>query len=70
MTPQGRFALGLTTAQWRDAVGLGAACLLASLVFSLVHSVFIDRSRVPDLEPFMQFEFPIVGPILDRHGPR
>lgn len=68
MTPLRQYAHGLTAAQWRDAAGFGLACLLASLVLSLVHGVFLDRTRVPDLEPFMQFEFPTVGPILDRHG--
>lgn len=68
MTPRRQFAHGLTAAQWRDAAGVGAAFLLASLVLSLVHGVFLDRTRVPDLEPFMQFEFLTVGPIVDRHG--
>jgi len=34
----------------------------------LVHYVYFDRSRLPDLEPFLRFEPPRIGEVYDARG--
>lgn len=68
MTPLHRFSNGLTRPEWRHVIAVGSACLVAALLLSVLHDVYFDRTRLPNIEPFMRFDFPTVGPIVDRHG--
>jgi penicillin-binding protein 1A len=34
----------------------------------LVHHIYVDRSGVPDLEPFIRFELPTIGKVYDARG--
>jgi penicillin-binding protein 1A len=42
--------------------------LLLVPVVPLVHYIYFDRSRLPDLERFIQFEMPTIGVIYDAEG--
>jgi len=44
-----------------------AACLLLALIF-LVYHVYFDRSDLPDIESFIQFEAPTIGEVFDARG--
>jgi penicillin-binding protein 1A len=50
----------------RLAAAVIAGSALASGAFA--HHLFIDRSGVPDLEPFTRFEPPTIGEVYDAHG--
>jgi penicillin-binding protein 1A len=56
---------------WRRGVVLAAA-LLALLILvpmvALVHYIYFDRSRLPDLERFIRFELPTIGEVYDSEG--
>ncbi|PYQ49441.1 MAG: penicillin-binding protein, partial [Acidobacteria bacterium] len=43
---------------------------LAALVVlgATVHRVYVDATRVPDLEPFIRFEPPTIGEVRDARG--
>jgi penicillin-binding protein 1A len=49
------------------AVALVALLLLVPVV-RLVHYIYFDRSRLPDLEGFIRFEMPTIGEIYDAQG--
>jgi membrane carboxypeptidase/penicillin-binding protein len=34
----------------------------------LVHHIYFDRSRLPDVEPFLRFELPTTGQVYDAQG--
>ncbi len=46
--------------------------VLAALVvlpgWSVIHHVYFNRSRLPDLEPFLRFEPPGIGEVFDARG--
>ncbi len=48
------------------AAAIGAGAWL--LVLGAVHHVYFDRRGLPDLGPFMRFEFPTIGHIYDANG--
>lgn len=52
------------------AAGLGGGFLLGAwvLVVAAVLPVLIDRNNLPDLEPLMRFEFPVIGHVYDARG--
>ena len=55
----------------RPAVWCTAACLALLLLLPavwLVHHVYFDRSRLPDVEPFIRFELPTIGEVYDARG--
>src|SRR6185436_3704599 len=65
-----RVAARLKAARVRRAL-LGVASLLALLLLPpawLVHRVYFDRSRLPDIEPFILFEPPTIGEVYDVRG--
>jgi penicillin-binding protein 1A len=68
----GAFAARRLRSAWsRHSVRLAAATL-AALIFLptswVVHYVYFDRSRLPDLAPFLRFEPPRIGEVTDARG--
>jgi penicillin-binding protein 1A len=69
-------ATGAVMAGWlrsawsRRAVRLVAMplALLVLLAAGPVHHVYFDRSRLPDLGPFLRFELPRIGEVYDDRG--
>jgi len=54
-----RYAIGTT----------GAAAMIGALVFLMgLHYVYFDRNNLPDIEPFVRFEFPAIGHVYDTNG--
>jgi penicillin-binding protein 1A len=52
-------------------VCLAAPLLTLLLLFPavwLVHHIYFDRSRLPDVEPFLRFELPTTGQVYDAQG--
>ena len=51
---------------------LAVSCIvLLPLVLAtggLAHHIYLDRSGVPDLEPFIRFELPTIGKVYDAQG--
>ena len=50
---------------------LAAPLLTLPLLFPavwLVHHIYFDRSRLPDVEPFLRFELPTTGQVYDAQG--
>jgi len=47
-----------------------AAASLGAALFTLdaLHHIYFDRHNLPDLGPFMRFEFPTIGHIYDTNG--
>jgi penicillin-binding protein 1A len=41
--------------------------LLTVLVAVAFHHVYLDRTNLPDLEPFVRFDFPTIGHVYDIH---
>jgi len=68
----GAFVAGRLRSAWSHrAVRFAAPPLALSLLLPaavLLHHVYIDRSGVPDLEPFIRFEPPTIGKIYDSQG--
>jgi penicillin-binding protein 1A len=61
----------LRSAWSRRSVRLAAAALAALVVLPpawAFYHVYFDRSRLPDLEPFLRFEPPRIGEIYDARG--
>jgi len=55
----------------RRGMVLAAAFLALMLLvptIRLVHYIYFDRSRLPDLERFIRFEIPTIGQVYDAHG--
>jgi hypothetical protein len=54
----------------RGVVVAAALLTLLSLgpVGGLVHYIYFDRSRLPDLERFILFELPTIGEVYDAEG--
>jgi penicillin-binding protein 1A len=54
----------------RRAVRRAAVPALAALVVlvATVHHVYVDATRVPNLEPFVRFEPPTIGEVYDARG--
>jgi penicillin-binding protein 1A len=50
----------------RVAAVAAAACLMAGA--AAAHHLYLDRSDVPDLEPFVRFEPPTIGEVSDARG--
>ena len=46
----------------------GLAALVVLPAWSLIHYVYFNRSRLPDLEPFLRFEPPGIGEVFDARG--
>jgi penicillin-binding protein 1A len=58
-------------AGYRRGVVLAAAFLALSFLVPtvlLVHYIYFERSRLPDLERFIRFEMPTIGAIYDAEG--
>jgi penicillin-binding protein 1A len=58
-------------AGYRRGVVLAAAFLALSFLLPtvlLVHYIYFERSRLPDLERFIRFEMPTIGAIYDAEG--
>jgi penicillin-binding protein 1A len=66
------FAVGCVRSIWSHRpVRVAAASLALALLVPaavLLHHVYLDRSDLPDLEPFIRFEPPTVGRIYDTQG--
>lgn len=66
-----RVALQNATRRRRAVLITVALLTVAVLLYPaawLVYHVYFDRSRVPDLEAFIQFEPPTTGVVRDVHG--
>jgi penicillin-binding protein 1A len=64
-------AHGVLSACSRHPLFLAAASLALLLllpVVGLVHHIYFDRTRLPDLEPFIRFEVATVGQVSDAQG--
>src|SRR5579872_6103952 len=60
-----RRVIGLLTC----AVVVGAASVGSVLLtLTAAYHIYFDREHVPDLGPFMRFEFPTIGHIYDANG--
>ena len=63
---------GCVRSAWSHrAVRVAAPLLALSLLLPaavLFHHVYLDRSGLPDLEPFIRFEPPTIGKIYDAQG--
>src|SRR5262249_9256492 len=67
----GRAARARLRALWaRRAVRRLAVPAAAALVVlaATVHHVYVDATRVPDIEPFIRFEPPTIGSVYDARG--
>jgi len=66
------FVAGCVRSAWSHrAVRVAAPLLALSLLLPaavLFHHVYLDRSGLPDLEPFIRFEPPTIGKIYDAQG--
>jgi membrane carboxypeptidase/penicillin-binding protein len=51
----------------RSAAGLLICTTLITVTLVAVgfHHVYLDRTNLPDLEPFVRFEFPTIGHVYD-----
>jgi penicillin-binding protein 1A len=65
-----RVAARLKAARLRRGVLVAASCLLLLLLPPawLVYRVYFDRSRLPEIEPFILFEPPTIGEVYDVRG--
>ena len=67
-----RFARRLRSPRSRRAVYLAMSLMvLLPLVLAtggVVHHIYVDRSGVPDLAPFIRFELPTIGKVYDAQG--
>jgi penicillin-binding protein 1A len=54
----------------RSAAGLLLCITLiaATLVGIGFYCIYLDRTNLPDLEPFVRFDFPTIGHIYDTNG--
>jgi penicillin-binding protein 1A len=68
----GIFVLGRLSGAWsRRSVRVAVATLAALVTLPpawAVYHVYFDRSRLPDLEPFLRFEPPRIGEVYDARG--
>jgi penicillin-binding protein 1A len=56
---------------WRRGVltlAAGAMLISAASVAAGFHHIYLDRANLPDMEPFIRFEFPTIGHIYDVNG--
>lgn len=44
------------------------ALILAFVLFIGIHYIYFDRSNLPDIGPFLNFEFPVAGHVYDING--
>jgi penicillin-binding protein 1A len=59
VNPMGRLAVAL----------IGCNMLLAAVLVAVgFHHIYLERTGLPDLEPFSRFEFPTIGHIYDTNG--
>ena len=42
--------------------------ITATLVAIGLYHVYFDRTNLPDIEPFIRFEFPTIGHVYDANG--
>jgi len=47
---------------------VGAAIVATALVAGVVHYIYFDRTKLPDLEAFTRFELPTIGHVYDVDG--
>ena len=54
----------------RSAVGLFlfTALITATVVGIGFYHIYLDRTNLPDLEPFVRFDFPTIGHVYDING--
>ena len=66
------FVAGRLRSAWLHRIMLFAAApmvlLLLLLSAGFIHHVYFDRSRLPDIEPFISFEPPATGKVYDARG--
>jgi membrane peptidoglycan carboxypeptidase len=57
--------------RWRRPAGgllLSTALIAAILAGIGFYRIYLDRTNLPDLEPFVRFDFPTIGHIYDTNG--
>jgi penicillin-binding protein 1A len=47
---------------------VGAAIVATALVAGVIHYIYFDRTKLPDLEAFTRFELPTIGHVYDVNG--
>lgn len=70
-----RFGLGTSPIRPRGALALASSVLVGVvltgttiLAMRSAYYVYADRQDLPDVEPFLRFEFPTIGHVYDRAG--
>src|SRR5216684_4971134 len=58
-------ALGTKLRRWSSIAGLLICTTLITIALVAFHHVYLDRTNLPDLEPFVRFEFPTIGHVYD-----
>ncbi|MBK8594389.1 MAG: transglycosylase domain-containing protein [Holophagales bacterium] len=53
---------------WLAAITVVVSCALLTTLMALVHTVYFDRTGLPDVAPFLRFELPSTGRIQDERG--
>ena len=60
-----------TQTRWRrSAAGLllFTTLITATVVGIGFYHIYLDRTNLPDLEPFVRFDFPTIGHVYDING--
>ena len=47
---------------------MGTIVITAALVAAGFHHLYLDRTNLPEIEPFARFEFPAIGCVYDANG--
>lgn len=66
-----RSAVLRTARQWRlwlAGITVFVSCAVLATGMALVHAVYFDRTGLPEVAPFLRFELPSTGRILDERG--
>jgi penicillin-binding protein 1A len=58
-------ARGTKLRRWSSIAGLLICTTLITIALVAFHHVYLDRTNLPDLEPFVRFEFPTIGHVYD-----
>src|ERR1700694_425221 len=53
--------------RWISVAGLLICTTLITITLVGFHHVYLDRTNLPDLEPFVLFDFPTIGHVYDLH---
>jgi hypothetical protein len=71
MAPRGIRSSCYATLRWRKpaaALFLCTTLIAATLVGIGFYRIYLDRTNLPNLEPFVRFDFPTIGHIYDTNG--